>query len=69
MIAPKFKEFSETYTGATFLKVDVDEVADVAQQVGIGAMPTFHLYKGGQKVDDLVGADAKKLEELIKKNL
>lgn len=31
----------------------------------INAMPTFHFYKGGKKIDELMGADQNKLEALI----
>ena len=40
MVAPKFEEFSKQYTGATFVKVDVDELQSVAEAAGIRAMPT-----------------------------
>jgi thioredoxin 1 len=30
--------------------------------------PTFHLYKGGQKVADMTGAKVDKLRELIAKH-
>ncbi|XP_073408548.1 thioredoxin-like isoform X2 [Dendrobates tinctorius] len=40
---------------------------DIATESGIRAMPTFHFYKDGEKVDELSGADPDKLESLIKK--
>lgn len=48
-----------------FIKVDVDEVPDVAQEVGIRAMPTFISYKDGEKVDSLLGAVPPKLNSLV----
>nr|AHY35153.1 thioredoxin [Cyanea capillata] len=66
MISPKIEEFSNTYGDVVFVKVDVDNNTDTSEACGISAMPTFHLYKGGKKVDELVGASAAKLEELIK---
>jgi hypothetical protein len=30
-------------------------------------MPTFHFYKGGVKVEEMMGADQNKLVELIAK--
>ena len=61
-------EFSKQYTGANFYKVDVDEIPDVAQEYGIRAMPTFLIFKDGEKIDEVVGANAIKLEEVIKKH-
>ncbi|KAJ3054618.1 Cytoplasmic thioredoxin isoenzyme 2 [Rhizophlyctis rosea] len=70
IIAPKFEGFAETYgSQATFIKVDVDEVAEAAETAGVRAMPTFQIYKGGKVVGEVVGADAKKLEAEIQKAL
>ncbi|KNE64072.1 thioredoxin [Allomyces macrogynus ATCC 38327] len=68
MIAPKFADLADEFPGAVFLKVDVDEVPDVASKCGISAMPTFQLYKRGEKVAEVVGADAKALREAVKAN-
>jgi thioredoxin 1 len=67
MISPKFEQFSTVYTGITFVKIDVDAVPEVAEQAGIRAMPTFQVYQAGNMVEELVGADPKKLEDVIKK--
>lgn len=61
--------FSNTYPTARFYKLDVDEVPDVAQDLGIRAMPTFLLFKNGEKVAEVVGANPKALEAAIKSNL
>ena len=66
MIAPKVVAFSQTYQNANYLKVDVDELPDVAQEYGIRAMPTFMIFKDGEKVDELVGANPAALEAKIK---
>eukprot|EP00029_Vermamoeba_vermiformis_P001618 TRINITY_DN1181_c0_g1_i1.p1 TRINITY_DN1181_c0_g1~~TRINITY_DN1181_c0_g1_i1.p1 ORF type:complete len:226 (+),score=34.47 TRINITY_DN1181_c0_g1_i1:25-702(+) len=65
-ISPIIDEFSNKYPNVVFLKVDVDELSDLAGQLGVKAMPTFYLYLKGKKVDDLVGADPNKLESKIK---
>merc|ERR1711862_714884 len=56
-IGPVFVELAEKNPGATFVKLDVDEMSDISQECGINAMPTFHVFKNGEKVDELVGAD------------
>ncbi|KAF2143778.1 uncharacterized protein K452DRAFT_285818 [Aplosporella prunicola CBS 121167] len=69
VIAPQVVKFSEAYPTAKFYKLDVDEIPDVAQELGIRAMPTFLLFKGGEKVGEVVGANPKALEAAIKQHL
>jgi len=68
-IAPQVDEMSNTFEGAIFLKVDVDELEEVARQENVTAMPTFKLYKRGEQVGELVGASADKLRQLIKDHM
>ena len=65
-IKPKFKQFAKEYN-AEFLQVDVDEFENVAQEAKVTAMPTFHFYANGKKVAESVGADEKKIRQLIEK--
>jgi len=70
VIAPQVVKFSDEFPGAHFVKLDVDEVPDVAQELGIRAMPTFLIFKDGEKVQEIVGANPKALlagiEEAVK---
>jgi thioredoxin 1 len=66
-MGPYFDELSKKYTNLRFIKVDVDELDDVAAEVGINAMPSFFVYKDGKVVDSMVGASKEKLEALVKK--
>ncbi|EME31394.1 thioredoxin 1 [Galdieria sulphuraria] len=72
MISPYLEELSSDATlnekGVLFYKVDVDKLADVAQEVGITAMPTFICYRKGKKVEELVGASKDRLKHMIEKN-
>ena len=54
---------------AKFYKIDVDEVPDVAQELGVRAMPTFMLFKNGDKIEEVVGANVAALEAAVQKNL
>eukprot|EP00178_Gracilaria_changii_P023616 TRINITY_DN71428_c0_g1_i1.p1 TRINITY_DN71428_c0_g1~~TRINITY_DN71428_c0_g1_i1.p1 ORF type:complete len:105 (+),score=24.61 TRINITY_DN71428_c0_g1_i1:43-357(+) len=67
-ISPKIEEFSNTYSSVTFLKVDVDEAEDIAQQEKISAMPTFKFYKSGSQVAEVIGASSEKVENAIKEH-
>ena len=51
----------------SFAKIDVDAVPDVAAELGIRAMPTFLLFKNGEKVDELLGANPAGLQSLVQK--
>lgn len=68
IIGPKFEAIAEITPEAAFYKVDVDEASDVAGACGISAMPTFQFYKGGEKIDELCGADETKLKALVLKH-
>jgi thioredoxin 1 len=50
-----------------FIKLDVDEVPEVAQELGIRAMPTFLIFKNGEKVGEVVGANPPALKAAIEK--
>ncbi|KAI9736441.1 MAG: hypothetical protein M1818_006175 [Claussenomyces sp. TS43310] len=67
VIAPQVVKFSEQFTDATFIKIDVDDVPDVAQELGIRAMPTFIVFKNGEKVQEIVGANPQGLKVAIEK--
>ncbi|XP_059310195.1 thioredoxin H2-like [Lycium ferocissimum] len=65
---PIINDFAAKYTDVEFIKIDVDELADVAQEYGVQAMPTFVLIKQGKIVDKLVGADKDGLQKKIEIN-
>lgn len=68
MISPVLEKLSDKYTQAQFLKVDVDEASDIAQEYAVAAMPTFIFFKNGEKVETIVGANPQKLQAYIADN-
>jgi len=60
-IGPFFEELAAKYPDVVFVKIDVDDLDDVAAECGISAMPTFQLYSNGVKVQEMTGADNDKL--------
>ena len=68
-IAPFYEQLSNQYSGrAIFLKVDVDQTPDVAQQCSVSAMPTFHMYKAGRRVVEFAGADRNRLQAEVQRH-
>lgn len=48
-------------------KVDVDACPEVKQTVGINSMPTFIVFKGGEEVDKMEGANEDGLTAMLEK--
>ena len=57
MVAPVVEEIAEQYDGQVkVVKLNTDENPQVASQYGIRSIPTLMIFKGGQRVDMVVGA-------------
>ncbi|CAK9224770.1 unnamed protein product [Sphagnum troendelagicum] len=65
IMSPIFIELSKNYTSLIFLKVDVDEVADVMAEWDVHAMPTFLFIKDGKQIDKIVGANKEELDKKV----
>ncbi|KAJ3120250.1 hypothetical protein HK100_012883 [Physocladia obscura] len=64
-VAPRFAALAAQNKTCNFLKVDVDQNRDIASTYGVRAMPTFMVFKNGEKIDEVVGADLRRVESLI----
>ncbi|MBZ8181200.1 thioredoxin [Oscillatoria salina] len=57
MVAPVVDEIAEQYQEQLkVVKLNTDENPQVASQYGIRSIPTLMIFKGGQRVDMVVGA-------------
>ena len=57
MVAPVVEEIAQQYDGQIkVVKLNTDENPQVASQYGIRSIPTLMIFKGGQRVDMVVGA-------------
>lgn len=55
-IAPAVDAVAEEYAGrAKVYKLNVDENPEIAGRYGVQSIPTLIVFKGGQKVNELVG--------------
>lgn len=67
-IAPIYNQLSIAHAAEgkfAFVKVNVDEAREIAAQYGIQAMPTFLLFKNGKQIEEIKGADPRKLKSAI----
>ncbi|AFZ16171.1 thioredoxin [Allocoleopsis franciscana] len=57
MVAPVVDEIAQQYDGKVkVVKLNTDENPQIASQYGIRSIPTLMIFKGGQRVDMVVGA-------------
>lgn len=57
MIAPLIDQLAEEYAGKLkAVKLNTDESPSVATEYGIRSIPTVMIFKGGQKLDTVIGA-------------
>ena len=71
MVAPIITKLAEKYDGKVVIgKCDVEENEDLAAEFGIRNIPTILLFKNGDVVEKIVGAQTEaKLDEMIQKLL
>lgn len=56
MLAPVFESLGEEMQNeARFVKVDIDQSLEIAQQFNISTVPTMMIFKDGKPVESLVG--------------
>lgn len=56
LIAPHVDAVAEEFSGrAKVVKLDIDENREIAERYGIQSIPTLLIFKGGQKVGELIG--------------
>ncbi|KAM0983994.1 hypothetical protein ACFX13_011659 [Malus domestica] len=65
---PIFREYANKFTDVEFVKLDVDELSDVAVEFSVEAMPSFVFVKNGEVVDKVVGARKDELQKKIEKH-
>lgn len=70
-IGPFVEEIAAEMEGkAKVYKVDVDSNGELAGQYGVMSIPNLLVFKGGQVVDNMVGAGAKEdIKALIEKHV
>jgi len=69
-IAPLYEQLSASLSRPsqiTFVKVNTDTQKEIAAKHDVRAMPTFIIFKQGQVVERVQGADPRKLQTVVQK--
>ena len=70
MVGPVLEEISKDYADIKFVKVNVDDNPEIAQQYGIMSIPTMIGFKNGEKVAASLGfMPREELEAVVKQTL
>ncbi|MCH7726313.1 MAG: thioredoxin [Planctomycetes bacterium] len=66
-IAPMIEELAEEYSGSVAVgKVDIDSNKEVAMKYGVTSIPTLIVFKEGEPVERMTGAQPKsRIQEAI----
>ncbi|KAE9615550.1 hypothetical protein Lal_00022702 [Lupinus albus] len=65
---PVIRECAAKYTDVEFIKLDVDELMEVAQAFQVQVLPTIILIKNGKVVEKVIGPKREELQKLIEKH-
>jgi thioredoxin 1 len=64
MFAPTFDEFAADHDEVACVKIDVDQLGEIAKRFGIMSIPTIILFKNGEPAKKNAGTmDLEELEE------
>ncbi|XP_068649308.1 thioredoxin H2-like [Aristolochia californica] len=65
---PLLIELASEHREVVFVKIDVDELKEVARKWTVDAMPTFVLVKKGEEINRIIGASKDELLDQIRKH-
>jgi thioredoxin 1 len=68
-VTPFIEKFSNATPNVDFIKIDIDDFPEVAEDLEVASVPTFVMYKDKKVVARLVGASSPKIEEMVKNNI
>jgi len=69
VLAPKLEIMQQAYPTVKIVKVDVEELANFAEDYNIRAMPTLLFFKNGVEVDRVTGANEPDIIKAIQKHM
>ncbi len=70
MIAPVIDEIADTYGSKVKVgKVNVDDNSKTPNQYGIRSIPTVMLFKDGEVLEQVIGANAAEIKKIVEQNI
>ncbi|WBW72813.1 mitochondrial thioredoxin Trx2 [Schizosaccharomyces osmophilus] len=66
-LSPLLEKLSNSHSKSSFVAVDADKFSELAQTNEVYALPTVVLFKKGQELDRIVGADIRAINGLLAK--
>ncbi len=66
MLGPVLEKKIETVQNAKLVKVNVDNLGELAEQFQVAGIPHVVLFKNGAKTSEFSGFNEKKLDEMLK---
>ena len=70
MLSPVLEDLSNEMKNVKFVKVDIDDARELADQYRIKSVPTMMIFKRGKLVDTITGFKPKDtIKEIIKKHI
>ncbi|RWS18264.1 thioredoxin-2-like protein [Leptotrombidium deliense] len=64
-VTPKIEQMSSEYADSLFLKIDVDECEQIAEEYKLSNLPAFVLIRATQVVRKYEGIDEAEIKQLI----
>lgn len=69
-LSAELEKLSSSRSNYEIIKVNLDELKDLARRYNINAIPTLVVFKDGQPVDRMIGVDnEEKIADLISRHL
>lgn len=68
MAAHVFTQISGQYPNFEWYEVDVEELSDVAEEIGIRTVPSFFVYHDGAKCEEVLGVNIQALQAMAGRN-
>lgn len=63
MVAPLLEKLEPKFESIKFLKIDIEEVPEIASEYQVSAVPTFLYFKDGKVVNVVRGAAPAKIQQ------